>query len=50
MVFMLIQWAAEMDTNMENSSGTLERLNVDGVGKCRAEEVRGPQRCSILSL
>lgn len=29
MVFMLIQWAAEMDTNVENSVGTLERLNVD---------------------
>lgn len=50
MVFMLTQWAAEMDTKVENRAGTLERLNVDDVGKCRAGEVRGPQRCSILSL
>lgn len=26
------------------------KVNVDGAGKCRAEEVRGPQTCSILSL
>lgn len=49
MVFMLIQWAAEIDTSLENSVGTLERLNVDGVGKSRPEEVRVPQSCSILS-
>lgn len=49
MVLMLIQWAAEMDTKVENSDGALERLDVDGVGKRSAEDVRGPQRCSILS-